>query len=155
MNKVTFEGINKSFGPEKVLQHLNVEIKEESFTVLLGPSGCGKSTILRLIAGLEKPDSGNILLDGKDCTNVHPGDRNIAMVFQNYALYPSMTVLENIEFGLRNHGIEKEERKRRIASVIDMVGLGDYMKKSHSFFQAAKGKELPSRGQWLKSLQFS
>ena len=86
-----------------VMENFNLTIKEGSFTVLLGPSGCGKTTALRMIAGLEDVTDGQILMDEIDVTDVDPGERNLAMVFQNYAIYPHMTVRGNIEFGLKNY----------------------------------------------------
>lgn len=138
MKKVSLEKVSKSFGHEKVLTDLDLEIESGSFTILLGPSGCGKSTILRIIAGLEKMDSGKVIIDGRDYSNIEPGDRNIAMVFQNYALYPTMTVSENIEFGLRNLKVPKEEIKKRMRDVIEQVHLGDYLKKKPQFLSGGQ-----------------
>ena len=101
-------------------------------TVLVGPSGCGKSTTLRMIAGLEKPSSGEILIDDENVVDVEPGKRGIAMVFQNYALYPTMSVKDNIEFGLKNKKIPKEERKQLIEDVSEIVGLTPYLNRKPS-----------------------
>jgi sn-glycerol 3-phosphate transport system ATP-binding protein len=98
----------------------------------VGPSGCGKSTTLRLITGLETPTSGNIYIDGQNVVDVPPGKRDIAMVFQNYALYPTMTVEENIEFGLENKKIPRDERKKRIAEICEIVGLTGYLARKPS-----------------------
>jgi sn-glycerol 3-phosphate transport system ATP-binding protein len=138
MRKIELRGIHKSYGAEKVLEGLDLEIEEGSFTVLLGPSGCGKSTILRIIAGLESFSSGKLSIDGKDMRDVEPGDRDIAMVFQNYALYPTMNVYENIEFGLKNRQVPKDERSRRIREIADLVGLGDYLKKKPQFLSGGQ-----------------
>ena len=128
MDKITLKGITKAYGKNPpVIEGLNLSIEEGSFTVLLGPSGCGKSTVLRMIAGLEKTTAGDVLIDGVSVRDVEPGDRNIAMVFQNYALYPTMSVRENIEFGLKNMKIPKEERNARIQEVAEMVGLTEYL----------------------------
>ena len=128
MDKITLKGITKAYGKNPpVIENLNLDIKDGSFTVLLGPSGCGKSTVLRMIAGLEKTTEGDVLIDGVSVRDVEPGDRNIAMVFQNYALYPTMTVRDNIEFGLKNMKVPKEERKARIAEIAEMVGLTEYL----------------------------
>jgi sn-glycerol 3-phosphate transport system ATP-binding protein len=135
---IELRGIHKSYGAEKVLENLDLKMEKGGFTVLLGPSGCGKSTILRLIAGLEGSSAGDILIDGKSMRDVEPGDRGIAMVFQNYALYPTMTVYENIEYGLKNFGIAKPERTRRIADIAQMVGLGDYMQKKPQFLSGGQ-----------------
>jgi sn-glycerol 3-phosphate transport system ATP-binding protein len=135
---IELRGIHKSYGTEKVLENLDLHMEKGGFTVLLGPSGCGKSTILRLIAGLEKAQAGDVLIDGVSMRDVEPGDRSIAMVFQNYALYPTMTVRENIEYGLRNNRIPKPERDRRIADIAEMVGLGEYMKKKPQFLSGGQ-----------------
>lgn len=112
MEKIKLEHVGKTYDKGvQVIDDLNLDIEEGSFTVLLGPSGCGKSTTLRMIAGLEDVTEGKLLIDNQDMENVSPGDRDIAMVFQNYAIYPTMTVYGNIEFGLKNAGIKKEERK--------------------------------------------
>jgi sn-glycerol 3-phosphate transport system ATP-binding protein len=111
-----------------VIDNLNIGIEEGSFTVLVGPSGCGKTTLIRMIAGLEPCSEGEIWLGGKNITGLEPGDRGIAMVFQNYALYPHMTVEKNITYGLKNYGVQKKERKQILAEVLDLVGLADYAK---------------------------
>ena len=132
-SKIVLENIEKSYGKEApVIEGLNLEIGEGSFTVLLGPSGCGKSTTLRMIAGLEEETGGTLYIDGKDMKEVKPGDRDIAMVFQNYALYPTMTVRENIEFGLKNAGVAKKEREERICEVSRSVGLEEYLNRKPS-----------------------
>lgn len=132
-SKIVLENIEKAYGKEApVIEGLNLEIGEGSFTVLLGPSGCGKSTTLRMIAGLEEETGGTLYIDGKDMKEVKPGDRDIAMVFQNYALYPTMTVRENIEFGLKNAGVAKKEREERICEVSRSVGLEEYLNRKPS-----------------------
>lgn len=110
-----------------VIDDLNLSIEDGSFTVLVGPSGCGKSTTLRMITGLDEPTSGDIYIDGKKINDLTPGKRDIAMVFQNYALYPTMTVRENIEFGLENKKVPKEERKKRVQEICEIVGLTQYL----------------------------
>lgn len=121
MSFVEIKNLEKSFGDTKVLKKLNLNIEEGEFITLLGPSGCGKSTLLRCIAGLNSIDRGEIFIDEKDMTNVIPKDRNIGMVFQNYALFPNMTVWENIEFGLK---MKKEKNyDEKIKNIIDMVEL--------------------------------
>lgn len=124
--------VSKSFGNYKVIENLNVTIPDGSFTVLVGPSGCGKTTLLRMIAGIGPQSSGQILIDGKDMTNVAPGQRDVAMVFQNYAIYPTMSVYGNIEFGLKNNKVPKEERKKRIQEVAEKVGLTAYLDRNPS-----------------------
>ncbi len=128
MNKIEMHGVAKAYGKNApVIENLDLAIKEGSFTVLLGPSGCGKSTILRMIAGLEQETAGEVMIDGRNVKHVEPGDRHIAMVFQNYALYPTMTVRGNIEFGLKNMKVPKEERERRIQEITAMVGLEQFL----------------------------
>jgi sn-glycerol 3-phosphate transport system ATP-binding protein len=111
-----------------VINNFNIDIEEGSFTVLVGPSGCGKTTLIRMIAGLEPCNEGEIWLGGKNITGLEPGDRSIAMVFQNYALYPHMTVEKNITYGMKNYGIQKNEREKILAEVLELVGLTDYAK---------------------------
>lgn len=127
-SKIVLQDIEKAYGKDApVIENLNLEIKEGSFTVLLGPSGCGKSTTLRMIAGLEQETRGTLSIGGKDMKEVKPGDRGIAMVFQNYALYPTMTVKENIEFGLKDCKVSKAEREERVREVSMSVGLEEYL----------------------------
>ncbi|HHX29880.1 MAG TPA: ABC transporter ATP-binding protein [Clostridiaceae bacterium] len=123
MAEVRFENVSKHFGSVKVIEKLNLTIADGKFTVLVGPSGCGKTTLLRMIAGIGPASSGKVLLDGEDITDVPPGKRSVSMVFQNYAIYPTMTVRENIEFGLKNNRVPKAERNRRIEAVSVTVGL--------------------------------
>ena len=111
---------------DPVIEGLNLTIKDGSYTVLLGPSGCGKTTTLRMIAGLEDVTSGTITVDNKDITRMEPGDRNLAMVFQNYAIYPHMSVKGNIEFGLKNYKMTKEQIARRIKEVLELTGLTEF-----------------------------
>ncbi|WIV19919.1 ABC transporter ATP-binding protein [Paenibacillus polygoni] len=129
MGQIELKGISKFFKQEEVIKDLDLTIKDGSFTVLVGPSGCGKSTTLRMIAGLDDQSSGDIFIDGKRVNGVPPGMRDVAMVFQNYALYPTMSVHNNIEFGLINRKIPKKERETLIADIAEIVGLSDYMKK--------------------------
>jgi sn-glycerol 3-phosphate transport system ATP-binding protein len=114
------------------MENFNLEIEPGSFTVLVGPSGCGKTTLIRLISGLERCTEGSIWIAGKDVTRCEPGDRGVAVVFQNYALYPHMTVEKNISFGLRNFGYKKDEIKKILAEVLDLVGLTEHAKKKPS-----------------------
>ena len=129
MSSISLIDVSKAYGNDVVIEHMNLEIKDGSFTVLVGASGCGKSTTLRMITGLETVTSGDVLIDGERVNDIAPGKRDISMVFQNYALYPTMTVEENIEFGLTNKKVPKEERKRRIQEVSEIVGLTDYLKR--------------------------
>ena len=129
MSSISLKNVKKAYGNDVVIENLNLEIRDGSFTVLVGPSGCGKSTTLRMITGLEAVTEGDVYIDGQRVNDVAPGKRDISMVFQNYALYPTMTVEENIEFGLANKKVPKEERKRRINEVCEIVGLTAYLKR--------------------------
>ena len=124
---VVIDNVTKRFGETLVLDRINAEIREGSFAVLVGPSGCGKSTLLRLIAGLEEVTSGHIRFGGRDVTHLPPRDRELAMVFQSYALYPHMTVRDNIAFGLKLRKLGAEEIARRVAEVADILGLGELL----------------------------
>ena len=123
MAGVVLKGIGKRFGDVEVLKPLDLEIRDGEFLVLLGPSGCGKSTTLRIIAGLEDPTSGTLHIGGRDVTNLPPKDRDIAMVFQSYALYPHLTVRENLAFGLKVRGTPKDEIASSVAEASRMLGL--------------------------------
>ena len=127
MGAIQLKNVTKKFGDQMVIDDLNLSIEDGSFTVLVGPSGCGKSTTLRMITGLDEPTSGDIYIDGKKINDLTPGKRDSAMVFQNYALYPTMTVRENIEFGLENKKVPKEERKKRVQEICEIVGLTQYL----------------------------
>ena len=129
MGKIAIEHLVKNFNKTKVLKDISLEIEDGSFTILLGPSGCGKSTLLRIIAGLETPTSGRLFIDDKDVTDSEPKDREIAMVFQNYALYPHMSVFKNVEYGLKIKKIPKEKRRKMVDDVLKMVDLSDQAEK--------------------------
>jgi len=130
--QIEFRNVCKFFGETRVIENLNLTIKDGTFTVLLGPSGCGKTTLLRMIAGIGPATSGHIYLDGKDITHTPPGKRGVAMVFQNYAIYPTMTVRGNIEFGLKNNKVPKAERDRLIKEVSEVVGLTAFLDRKPS-----------------------
>jgi len=126
MTKILFERVKKTYpGGHTVIEGLDLTIDPGSFTILVGPSGCGKTTLLRMIANLETITGGKIFIGDRLINGLPPGECEIAMVFQNYAIYPHMTVRKNIEFGLKNVGIPKGERERRVASVLSQVGLGE------------------------------
>ena len=127
MAEIQFVKVTKAFGSNKVIEDLDLTIQDGKFTVLVGASGCGKTTLLRMIAGIGPATSGHVLMDGKDITDLDPAKRDIAMVFQNYAIYPTMTVKENIEFGLKNRKVPKEEREKLIKEYAAVVGLTDYL----------------------------
>src|SRR5262245_17772417 len=116
-------GVNEAFGATQILKGVDLEIPEGSFAVLVGPSGCGKSTLLRLVAGLETADEGTISLAGKDVTHLEPRERDIAMVFQSYALYPHLTVRDNLKFGLELRKTAPDEIEKRIKEASAMLGL--------------------------------
>ena len=128
MAAVVYEGIYKNFGKVQALCGINMEVTDGEFTALLGPSGCGKSTLLRLTAGLETISAGNLFIDGKLVNKVHPRDRDIAMVFQNYALYPQMKIYNNIAFSLQVKKIPKSEISERVqwaSKILDIEDLLD------------------------------
>lgn len=118
--------VTKKFKGTNVISEMDLKIKNGEFLVLLGPSGCGKSTTLRMMAGLEKPSDGQIMIAGKDSQKISSVERNIAMVFQDYALYPNMTVYQNLEYALKIHKVEKEERKRRLEKILETLNLTAY-----------------------------
>jgi multiple sugar transport system ATP-binding protein len=124
---LALEGISKRFGAALVLDGISLQVGAEEFLVVLGPSGCGKSTLLRVIAGLESIDSGTIEIDGERVDHLPPGKRGVAMVFQGYALYPHMTVRQNIAFGLVNVGVPGPEIHRRIADVARMLEIAELL----------------------------
>lgn len=132
MAEIRFEDITKKFGDKIILDRLNLSIEDGSFTVMIGPSGCGKTTLLRIIAGIGPQTSGKVYLDGEDISGLPPAKRNVAMVFQNYAIYPTMTVQENIEFGLKNNRVPKEERERLVKEISEIVGIGDLLNRKPS-----------------------
>lgn len=127
MAHLVIENLSKSFGDVSVLSDLNVTVSAGSLMVVLGPSGCGKSTLLRLIAGLEQPDRGKIILGNQDITSFEPQQRKTAMVFQNYALYPHMTVFENIAFPLRVARMAKKQIKEAVTKTAQVLELDDLL----------------------------
>lgn len=123
MAYIEFKNIDKYYGDNHVLKGINLEIRKGDFVTLLGPSGCGKSTLLRCLAGLEQISGGQITLDGEDITDKDPKDRNIGMVFQQYSLFPNMTVEENLSFGLKLQKLQASEISGRVKDAIEMVEL--------------------------------
>ncbi len=123
MAKVTLRGIRKSFGDFEVIKGVDLDIDDRSFVVFIGPSGCGKSTLLRLIAGLEEITSGDILIGGERVNDIPPDKRGLAMVFQSYALYPHMTVANNLSFSLRLAGVPKTERDKKVSEAARILQL--------------------------------
>ena len=129
MAEVRLTNINKTFGNLETIPDLTLDVPDGSFTVLVGPSGCGKSTLLRMVAGLEEATRGAITIGGRDVTHVEPSDRGISMVFQSYALFPHMTVEQNIDFGLRLAKTPPEERKRRVDVAAEILHLKPLLKR--------------------------
>ncbi len=128
MTGLTLKNITKVFDKKtQVIKDLNLEVIDSEFLVLVGPSGCGKTTILRMIAGLEDITSGDLLIDNKIVNNVHPKDRDIAMVFQNYALYPHMTVYDNMAFGLKMRKFKKDFINERVKQAAEILDLGEFL----------------------------
>ena len=129
MASVALNHVSKRFGDVAAVHDVHLDIQDQEFLVLLGPSGCGKTTTLRMVAGLEDVTDGSIVIGEKDVTNVPPKDRDIAMVFQNYALYPHMTVYENMAFGLKLHKVPKAEIDKRVNEVAEILGLQALLKR--------------------------
>jgi len=133
MASIEITGVSKSYGAVKVLHGMDLAIADGEFIVLVGPSGCGKSTLLRMIAGLEAIGAGTIRIGGAVVNDLAPKDRDIAMVFQSYALYPHMTVRENLAFGLRRRKMPSAEIDRRVQSVALKLGLAPFLaRKPHA-----------------------
>ena len=130
MANLVFKNIEKIYpGEVKAVSDFNLEIKDEEFIIFIGPSGSGKSTVLRMIAGLEDISNGELYIDGKLVNDVQPRDRNIAMVFQNYALYPHMTVYDNMAFGLKMRKVSSDEIKDRVDKAANILGIEDLLKR--------------------------
>ena len=127
MSKIVIKNLEKSFGDNKVINKFNIDIKDGEFIVLVGPSGCGKSTLLRMVSGLESIDQGEIFLDTKLINNLIPSKREIAMVFQSYALYPHMNVFENMSFGLKMEKIPKNEIKEKVHNAAAILQIEDLL----------------------------
>jgi sulfate transport system ATP-binding protein len=126
---ITVTGVEKTYGTFQALRGVSLDIRPGSLTALLGPSGSGKSTLLRVIAGLEVPDAGRVVIDGDDVTGVPPQQREIGFVFQHYAAFKHMSVFENVAFGLRIRKRPKDEVRRRVAELLDVVGLTGYQER--------------------------
>src|SRR5438270_8067336 len=130
MASVTYENVTKRFAGDTVAVHdLSLEVKDTEFLVLVGPSGCGKSTALRMLAGLEEVSEGTIKIGDRVVNDVQPRDRDVAMVFQSYALYPHKSVYDNLAFGLRMRGVPKAEIEQRVRSVAEILELGELLKR--------------------------
>src|SRR5256886_1173031 len=129
MGQVVLKGINKFFDSVHAVKDVNLQIRDKEFVVFVGPSGCGKTTTLRMIAGLEAISSGDISIDGNVINALAPMDRDIAMVFQNYALYPHMSVYDNMAFGLKMRKFERPEIEKRVREAADILGIGELLKR--------------------------
>jgi multiple sugar transport system ATP-binding protein len=129
MGQVVLKDINKFYDAVHAVKDVNLQIRDKEFVVFVGPSGCGKTTTLRMIAGLEAISSGDIAIDGQVVNNLAPMDRDIAMVFQNYALYPHMSVFDNIAFGLKMRKFDRAEIGKRVKEAADILGIGDLLKR--------------------------
>ena len=129
MSKIVIKNLEKSFGENKVINNFNIDIKDGEFIVLVGPSGCGKSTLLRMVSGLESIDQGEIFLDTKLINNLIPSKREIAMVFQSYALYPHMTVFDNMAFGLKIEKKSKDEITERVMEAAKILQIEEYLER--------------------------
>lgn len=139
MAYIQFQQICKNFGSNEVLKNINLDIEKGQLVTLLGPSGCGKSTLLRCFAGLETVSSGSVFLDGRDITKMNPKDRDIGMVFQQYSLFPNMTVEQNVAFGLKMKKAPKDYIQKKADEILEVVGLSD--KKKHYPSQLSGGQQ--------------
>ncbi|MDG1021479.1 MAG: ATP-binding cassette domain-containing protein, partial [Emcibacteraceae bacterium] len=129
MANVKLSNISKSYGDTKVIENLDLEVSDNEFLVLVGPSGCGKSTLLRMIAGLEGVTDGELSIGDRVVNNLEPKDRNIAMVFQNYALYPHMNVYKNISFGLRAQKMPKDDIDKKVREGAEILELTELLER--------------------------
>src|SRR4029078_9509522 len=129
MPKVVMRALNKKYDEVHAVKDVNLDINDKEFVVLVGPSGCGKTTTLRMVAGLESITSGRILIDDQVVNDLAPMDRDIAMVFQNYALYPHMSVYDNMAFGLKMRKFDKNEIQKRVKEAADILGIGELLKR--------------------------
>ena len=125
MSFLTMTHLEKIFGQNRVVKDFSLSVEKGEFISLLGPSGCGKTTVLRMVAGFESPSAGGITIDGKDVTGLKANSRNIGMMFQAYALFPNMTVADNVAFGLKVKGAPRAEREARVAEMLALIGLSD------------------------------
>ena len=127
MGSISLKSVEKWFGDAQIIKGIDLDIKDGELIIFVGPSGCGKSTLLRMIAGLEETSRGQILLDGNDVTHKVPSERELSMVFQSYALYPHLSVAENVGFALQTAGASKTEIAEKVGHAADILKLGDYL----------------------------
>ena len=143
MANVVLKEVCKTYDNDiTAVSNVNIEVKDKEFIVLVGPSGCGKSTTLRLIAGLEEVTSGELYIGDKLINKVHPKDRNIAMVFQNYALYPHMTVFKNMAFGLKLRKVSKTEIQRRVKEAADILGISELLERTPKYLSGGQNQRI-------------
>src|SRR6266567_1520450 len=143
MATVEFRKLVKRYGSFEVVHAIDLMIEDGEFIVLVGPSGCGKSTTLRMLAGLEDISGGEILIDARTVNEIEPRDRDIAMVFQDYALYPHMSVYENMAFSLLYRKVPRREIDARVRDAAEILGLTSYLRRCPNSFLAASGNALP------------
>lgn len=141
---IKLENVSKRYGEEDILENFSVKIAQHEFVTILGPSGCGKTTTLRLIGGFELPDSGRILFDGEDITNLPPYKRRLNTVFQKYALFPHMNVYDNVAFGLSIQKMDKKIIKEKVHNILNLVNLSGFEKEIFLLFPADSNNVLPS-----------
>src|SRR5579871_7032439 len=146
MAGLQLKGVSKSFGSVEVVRDVNLSVADGAFVVFVGPSGCGKSTLLRMIAGLEKVGGGEIRIGARDVTDLDPSERGVAMVFQSYALYPHMSVEENIGFGLKIAGMKRRDRRAKVLEAARILQLEAYLAQSPNSSPAASASASPSAG---------
>jgi len=144
MGQVVLKDINKFYDAVHAVIDVNLQIRDKEFVVFVGPSGCGKTTTLRMIAGLEAISSGDISIDGTVVNNLAPMDRDIAMVFQNYALYPHMSVYDNMAFGLKMRKFAKAEIRKRVNEAAEILGIGEYLKRKPRQLSGGQRHRAPS-----------
>ena len=148
MPLLRIEGVAKKFGGFRAVDGVSLDIAAGEFFALLGPSGCGKTTLLRMLAGFETPDEGRILLDGKDIAQVLPHERPVNMMFQNYALFPHLSVRDNIAFGLKRAGMARADIDARVAEMLALVKLEGWRSASPTSCPAASGSAWRWRARW-------
>ncbi|WP_206934941.1 sn-glycerol-3-phosphate ABC transporter ATP-binding protein UgpC [Roseococcus thiosulfatophilus] len=124
MATLNIQGVTKAFGPTHVLHGINLDVADGEMIVIVGASGCGKSTLLRIVAGLETASTGNVVIAGRNVTALEPAERDVAMVFQNYALYPHMSVFDNMAYGLKIRGLPKDQIAKRVQEAANLLGIG-------------------------------
>ena len=146
MATLSFRKVKKTYaGNVPVIHGIDMDVKDGEFIVIVGPSGCGKSTLMRMVAGLESVTSGEILIDDQVVNHLEPAERDIAMVFQNYALYPHMTVFENMAYGLKIRKFSKEEIKKRVDAAAQILELGHLLDRRPRAFPAASASAAMGR----------